>query len=332
MDKTETEIKLEDAATQLQLAIDNMTNEGVFRSCINSFISFARSVTMVMERESSHNQELLNWYKSKTAQFATIPVMRFFVEQRNITIHRGNVRPTAQSIPLRNITGVETGEQPMMAIWVFDNVQDYVSGETGNVFRLCSQYLQTLSEMVNEWVYRKAVIETPGEVIEELQAGLGKLRGQILWMRGELTNARHTMELLNDILKRKGDSSHDDWVSELVIRIDRVITPEKFLSGSAISPMHRGDNVSANNTGTLMVNTILLSPTEADESGAEGVYATIRNDYARDKSGKPIFDKEFGFVMLGVQLKGPVAAEKRGFSTAKEAEDAAHWYYKMLRY
>ena len=331
MDRTETEIKLEDAATQLQLAIDNMTNESIFRSCINSFISFARSVTMVMERESSHNQELLDWYKSKTAQFAVMPVMRFFVEQRNITIHRGNVRPAAQSIPLRNVTSGEAGEQPTMSIWVFDNVQEYVPGETGNVFRLCNRYYQILNELVDKWRYKKTVIETPREVIKELQAALSRLKGRILWMQSELTNARHTMQLLNDVLKRTGDSSHDDWVNELLIRIDRILFPERFKNAPA-APTPSGKTVAFNSTGSLMVNTILLSPTEADKDGAEGVYATIRNDYAKDEEGKPIFDREFGFSMWGVQLKGPLVTETKGFGTAKDAEDAAHWYYKMLRY
>ena len=73
----------------------------------------------------------------------------------------------------------------------------------------------------------------------------------------------------------------------------------------------------------LEVYSILLSESEATKEGAEGVYATIRNDYARDH-GKPIFGQEYGYRMWGVQLHGPIPAESRaGFSTAQLAEDAA---------
>ena len=65
---TETEIKLQDTAIQFQLAITNADNEDVFRSCINSFVSGARSITMVMKRRavrilsswSGTNQRLRN--------------------------------------------------------------------------------------------------------------------------------------------------------------------------------------------------------------------------------------------------------------------------------
>ncbi len=37
----------------------------------------------------------------------------------------------------------------------------------------------------------------------------------------------------------------------------------------------------------LAVHTIVVSETEATPDGKEGVYATIRNDYALDKTGRP---------------------------------------------
>lgn len=46
---TAVQLKLQDAGTQMKLAIANSTDEAIFRSCINSYISLARSVTFVME-------------------------------------------------------------------------------------------------------------------------------------------------------------------------------------------------------------------------------------------------------------------------------------------
>jgi hypothetical protein len=84
--------------------------------------------------------------------------------------------------------------------------------------------------------------------------------------------------------------------------------------------------------GTLEVYPILLSETEATKEGAEGVYAVIRNDYTKDENGKPIFGKEYGYEMFGVQLHGPIPEGPRaGFVSAKDAEDAAKREYKEWR-
>lgn len=328
---TETEIKLHDASIQFQLAIDHIADENFFRSCINSFISFARSITMVMEKESSKNPELLAWYKENTAKFAKDPLMKFFNDQRVHTIHKGNVKPKAQSIPIRNpLSKTETSEYSDMSLWVFDNVEEYLPGETGNVFRLCEKYLQLLTKMVQEWKYLKEVTESPREVIEQLQAERRKLKGWIFALSSELEQARITLDLLNDVLKNKGDNSHDSFVSDLIIRFDRLLNPDKYANAPAVQP--RKGTVAFNDTGSLKIHTILVSPTEADGKGAEGVYATIRNDYAKDEKGNPIFDKEFGFLMWGTRLKGNLPSETAGFKTAKEAEEAALKIYKLLRY
>ena len=328
---TETEIKLEDAHIQLQLAMANLDNEDVFRSCINSFCAFARSITMVMQKETGKNAELLQWYKSKTAEFANNPLMKFFNEQRVHTIHRGNVKPKAHSMPVRNTEGQPKADEPMMSIWVFDNVQKYLPDETGNVFRLCDQYIEALAALVQEWRYRKDVIESPRVVIDELQADQRRMKGQILAMGNELQQAKLTLELVRDVLKNaKGDESIDSLIRDVVVRIERLLNPEKFRNARAIQH-EKGTHVT-NQSGKLVLYTILVSPTEADGKGAEGVYATIRNDYAKDENGNSIFDKSFGFWMWGTALKGPLPPVITGFTTAKETEEAAFRIYKTLRY
>jgi len=81
----------------------------------------------------------------------------------------------------------------------------------------------------------------------------------------------------------------------------------------------------------LAVHTIVVSETEATADGKEGVYATIRNDYARDDVGKPIYGKEYGFHMWGVQLKGPLPEATAGFVTVEDAEEAARTAYQDIR-
>jgi hypothetical protein len=81
----------------------------------------------------------------------------------------------------------------------------------------------------------------------------------------------------------------------------------------------------------LAVHTILVSESEAAPDGHEGVYATIRNDYARDDNGRPLYGKEYGFQMWGVRLKGPLPETTAGFSSVEEAEEAARNAYKDIR-
>lgn len=74
------------------------------------------------------------------------------------------------------------------------------------------------------------------------------------------------------------------------------------------------------------VNTIMVS--ENEEAG-RGVYATIRNDYAKNSAGKPIHGKEYGFYLWGPRLWGPVP-RLTGFRTRTEAEEAARLLYRSL--
>jgi hypothetical protein len=153
---TETELKLADAATQFQLAMKDLEDEAVLRSCVNAFIGLGRSVTMVMEKESAAYPELLEWYKSKTAIYSKIPMMRFFNDQRVHTIHRGVIKPIKRT---GRITGMQWGGKKILisdkasfVVWEFDGVKKYMENESGNVPRLCESYLLTLKLLVHEWM------------------------------------------------------------------------------------------------------------------------------------------------------------------------------------
>lgn len=326
---TETDRKLKDASIQLQLAVDHIADEDFFRSCINSFISAARSITMVMERESKKNPELKAWYKTQTKEFAEDSIMQFFNQQRVLTMHLGNVKPRSHSIPLRNVAESDDANQEKVSIWVFDDVQAYLPNETGNVLRMCDHYLHVLEDMVNEWRYLKAVSEDPRDVIEQLQAYKTRLEGEILNLRSELDQSKLNLKILNDMLSNLGDSSQTEWVGQLMLRIDRLLDPEYFQRAPGVKPE---GSIARNETGSLSQKLVLISPTEA-QFGSEAVYATIRNDYARDEAGNPIFDKEFGCVLWGTNLKGGLPTTALvGFRSATEAEQSAFKVYKTLRY
>ncbi len=159
---TETQLKLRDAGTQMKLAIENIGNEDVLRSCINAYISAARSTTMVMEKESAIYPELKTWYKAQMAELGKLSIMRFFNEQRVHTIHLGNVKPVSHTMPIEDMKVNDKKLEPgtgTMLVWVFDNVNEYMPSKSGNVFNLCEQYFIILRNLVHQWLLQKALIE-----------------------------------------------------------------------------------------------------------------------------------------------------------------------------
>jgi hypothetical protein len=174
---TETQLKLRDAGTQMKLAIDNNGNEDIFRSCINAYISAARSVTMVMEKESAIHPRLLAWYKGQTTELGKLPLMKFFNDRRVHTIHRGNVKPISHTMPIWNMAVNGKKLEPgtgTMTVWVFDGFNEYMPGKSGNVFNLCEQYFLILKNLVHQWLYQKAVIEKELEGKMNSESALGE--------------------------------------------------------------------------------------------------------------------------------------------------------------
>jgi hypothetical protein len=55
---TETKLKLRDADIQLNLANEHIGEADIFRSCINSYITIARSVTFILQKDTAPSQVL----------------------------------------------------------------------------------------------------------------------------------------------------------------------------------------------------------------------------------------------------------------------------------
>lgn len=180
MPHTETVLKLRDAASQMKLAIAHINDEEIFRSCINAFLSTARSVTMVLERECKP-LEMTDWYKQQTDKLGKVPLFRFFNDQRVYSIHRGAVQPVKKAHEVisanfwyeKNGAGKQTlaasseiradqlcinardiasfSEDGMIWAWFFSEPQVLIPGDTGNVLRLCEDYYVCLKWLVEEW-------------------------------------------------------------------------------------------------------------------------------------------------------------------------------------
>ena len=156
---TETEMKLWDAATQMKLALADGASDEVVRSCINAFISNARSVTLVMQAESGESPELARWYIDESAKFKDAPLLKFFNERRVHSIHRGVVQPKAHSIPILSLSidggPPLPGEGGKVTLLRFEGVEDYLPGDSGGVFRLCEQCFLFLRMVVKYWLRKR---------------------------------------------------------------------------------------------------------------------------------------------------------------------------------
>ena len=246
----ETQLKLRDAGNQMKLAMANWGDEDIFRSCVNSYISHARSVTFVMQKESSGNPELLAWYEARMTELKQLPIMKFFHEQRTHIIHRGIVRPVSHTIPVKEM--VVEGKKisgGTLTTWAFSDADKYIPGSNGNVGKLCGEYFLILKELVHDWKGQKAFFELSEEEREKVLRELEQLRelnryreAQVLNMVSVLQNASSTIQLFNDILRRHGDNSQDELAQNMLIEIERMLNPDYFANAPSVSPEDSGSN------------------------------------------------------------------------------------------
>lgn len=145
----------------MKLALAHTDDEEIMRSCINSFISHARSTTFVMQKESSGIPELLKWYEDTMANLKKVPLMRFFNDKRVHSIHKGVVKPQQTSAPIYKlkIDGTLQLGNGKITVWSFDGIQEYIPNHNGNMFRICEEYFLTLKSLVFEWLKKRSELE-----------------------------------------------------------------------------------------------------------------------------------------------------------------------------
>lgn len=153
---TETEMKLLDAATQMKIVIGGEDDDTI-RSCVNAYISHARSVTFVMKKESAVHPELEKWYEEKSEHLKEDPLMKFFNEKRTHTIHRGVITPKKTTFPFCDLVigGVPQPGEGTMTIYEFEGVDKYLPDHNGDMYVLCEQYFIKLKGLVKDWVRKR---------------------------------------------------------------------------------------------------------------------------------------------------------------------------------
>jgi hypothetical protein len=146
-----------------------------FKYDLNAFITAARSVTYVMQKDFKRVPGFEDWYEVKQDEMRNDEVMLFFHKQRNITIHQGSIEPIGHtmitvtenlgisdsvSITETNADGTEekVGSQPdqiqqanenqtevkLEQEWFFDKFLP------NNVLTVCNVQITKLRQIVNE--------------------------------------------------------------------------------------------------------------------------------------------------------------------------------------
>ena len=158
---TETEMKLRDAKVQLVLAQKNIDDEAIVQSCVNAFVSLARSVTFVMQSESGSDTPLALWYRTQMDGLGQIPLLKFFNDRRVYSIHKGTVtlRKTAFSVfgTQRSAEGNVIFSPQTATGWLFENTSQFNLPSSASAIWLCHEYVKVLEKLVLEWSHRRLV-------------------------------------------------------------------------------------------------------------------------------------------------------------------------------
>lgn len=128
-----------------------------------SLISTGRSVTFVMQKESS-DSALEKWYRAELQRLKgarVAPLLKFFNAARVHTIHLGIVSPEKLQVQASDfkMNGLATAARPMMMFYRFEDIAAYIPGDSGGVFRLCEQYLTVLRQLVDRWLAQRTDLE-----------------------------------------------------------------------------------------------------------------------------------------------------------------------------
>lgn len=89
--------KLEEAEYFLGQMVENIVNVTNFKFNLSAFLSSARSITYIMQKEFSHKSGFTTWYKIKQQKFALYPIMKLMNDKRVISIHTQPIRPRKET-------------------------------------------------------------------------------------------------------------------------------------------------------------------------------------------------------------------------------------------
>lgn len=93
---TDTREKLLEAKYFLERMIENQAERNAFTYNLSAFLSSARSVTLIMQKEFGNVPGFADWYDVQKGKMITDDKMKILDDKRDVTIHQKPIRPRAQ--------------------------------------------------------------------------------------------------------------------------------------------------------------------------------------------------------------------------------------------
>ena len=170
--------KFENARILLEQAVNSGNEQNKVRANLDAFVTTARSITLVMQKEFSKNPKFKEWYESITKDMKNDEIFQFFINLRNVSVHEKTVANTfristtyEKGLTLKNGDVIPFGKvgkdgnmilaDPNIIIRDGKKINPGVNAHTNieyffgekpdtNAFELCSLYLRKLEKIVME--------------------------------------------------------------------------------------------------------------------------------------------------------------------------------------
>jgi hypothetical protein len=92
---TDTREKLLEVKYFLERMIETHTERNAFKCNLGAFLSSARSVTWIMQKEFGKVPGFANWYTAQQSKMKADAKMKILDDQRDVTIHQKSISPRA---------------------------------------------------------------------------------------------------------------------------------------------------------------------------------------------------------------------------------------------
>ena len=123
----------------LEMMKGNDENRQRFEYNLSAFLSAARSVTFVLQKESSKNPEFDEWYCKKQMQMKRDKLFKFLKKKRDSGIHKKIIKPRAEISTTIPFSGAGSPSIESIVRKADGAIKDYESSESSAKPKLASK-------------------------------------------------------------------------------------------------------------------------------------------------------------------------------------------------
>lgn len=167
--------KLDEAKYFLEQMKLSIKDRRVFKYNLSAFLSSARSVTFILQKEYARNSKFKEWYGKKQIEMRKDELLNFFVRKRNYVVKKGPLETRAE-VSVKVYESIIVSDNVTVALKKHDGTEEivYQTAESEvkskqkpketeieyrwffedypgkDVVALCEEYLEKLTEIMEE--------------------------------------------------------------------------------------------------------------------------------------------------------------------------------------